>query len=147
MGLEPEIEEKLKEDENTIKIETDKVEEKPKRKSVKSASVKFDDEISRLCNLGALKNLIKKRSRSKPAKADKKSKMKNGKKSLADYDIESLSSGDELEEISSRKKSPGKPLPKSKSAKDAVLGSSESDLSENENKSSVKKKDKKAKKE
>ena len=61
--MEPEIEEKLKDGEHTIKIETEKVEEKPKRKSVKSASVKFDDEISRLCDLGALKKLTKKRSR------------------------------------------------------------------------------------
>ena len=60
--LEAEIEEKLKEGENTIKIETDKV-EKPKKKSAKSESVKFDDEISRLCDIGALKNLTKKRSR------------------------------------------------------------------------------------
>lgn len=71
--------------------------------------------------------------------------MKNGKKSVPDSDIESLSSGDELEEKSNRKKSPRKPMPKSKSTKDAVLGSSESDLSENEN-SSAKKKAKKAKK-
>ena len=70
--------------------------------------------------------------------------MRNGKKSVPESDVESLSSGDENEELSSRKKSPRKPLPKSKSAKDTVLGSSESDLSD-EDKPSAKKKAKKAK--
>ena len=60
--LEAETEEKLKEGDNTIEIKSDKV-EKPKKKSVKSESVKFDDEISRLCDLGALKKLAKKRSK------------------------------------------------------------------------------------
>merc|ERR1711874_494062 len=103
--LEPDIEENLKEGDNSIKIESDKV-EKPKKKSVKSESVKFDDEISRLCDLGALKKLTKKRPRSKTAKkSDKKGKMKNGKNSVPESDIESLSSGDEVEEGSKKKSS------------------------------------------
>ena len=82
--------------------------------------------------------------RSKTAtKKDKKDKMKNGKngdskKSVPESDIESLSSGDENGEISI-KKSPKKPMPKSKMAKDVVLATSESDLSETEGKSSAKK--------
>ena len=69
--------------------------------------------------------------------------MKNGKngdskKSVPESDIESLSSGDENGEVS-LKKSPKKPMPKSKMAKDVVLATSESDLSETEGKSSAKK--------
>ena len=80
--------------------------------------------------------------RSKTAsKKDKKDKMKNGKngkKSVPESDIESLSSGDENGEVSI-KKSPKKPMPKSKMAKDVVLATSESDLSETEGKNSAKK--------
>ena len=62
--LETEIEEKLKEGENSIKIaEADKEENKPRKKSVKKETVKFDEEINRLCDLGALKKLTKRTSR------------------------------------------------------------------------------------
>ena len=77
--------------------------------------------------------------RSKTAsKKDKMKNGKNGKKSVPESDIESLSSGDENGEVSI-KKSPKKPMPKSKMAKDVVLATSESDLSETEGKSSAKK--------
>merc|ERR1711894_14408 len=66
--LETEIEEKLKEGENSIKIpEEDKKENKPRKKAVKKETVKFDDEINRLCDLGALKKLTKRTARSKTA--------------------------------------------------------------------------------
>merc|ERR1712129_499285 len=121
-----------------------KEENKPRKKSVKKETVKFDEEINRLCDLGALKKLTKRTSRSKTASRKiKKDKMKNGKngdskKSVPESDIESLSSGDENGEISI-KKSPKKPMPKSKMAKDVVLATSESDLSETEGKGSAKK--------
>ena len=62
--LETEIEEKLKEGENSIKIpEEDKKENKPRKKAVKKETVKFDEEINRLCDLGALKKLTKRTPR------------------------------------------------------------------------------------
>ena len=63
--------------------------------------------------------------------------MRNGKNKTSVGESD-LSSEDEIEEITS-KKAPKKPVSKSKMAKDEVLGSSESDLSENEGKSSAKK--------
>merc|ERR1712088_381725 len=126
--LETEIEEKLKEGENSIKIpEADKEENKPRKKAVKKETVKFDEEINRLCDLGALKKLTKRTPRSKTAsKKDKKDKMKNGKngdskKSVPESDIESLSSGDENGEISI-KKSPKKTYAQIKNGQGRCLG-------------------------
>ena len=55
----------MKEGDNSIKIpEADKEEtNKPRKKSVKKETVKFDEEINRLCDLGALKKLTKRTSR------------------------------------------------------------------------------------
>ena len=54
----------MKEGENSIKIpEEDKKENKPRKKTVKKETVKFDEEINRLCDLGALKKLTKRTAR------------------------------------------------------------------------------------
>ena len=62
--LETDLEQKLKDGENSIKIESDKEDnKKPKKITVKKESVKFDEEINRLCDLGALAKLTKRTSR------------------------------------------------------------------------------------
>ena len=157
-------------DNNSVTLPKDK--KSTTNKKVKSAGAKFDAEISRLCDLGALNKLTAKKASDKTAKyvlfpivhlpwlliylysqyflffvlrSSSNGKMKNGKskKSAAkDSDIEELTSGSDIE---TKPIKSGKDLPRSmkNKAKEVVLATSESDMSDAEN--STKKSSKKSK--
>merc|ERR1739844_210104 len=105
----------------------DQKDQKPKTQSKRTGGPKFDSEIDRLCNLGALKKLNKRYNRSKSSKNKKSSKMKNGK-GKEDIEIELSSDSDNNSQSKRRSMRSG---PDSKDiAKEAVLATSDEDGSD-----------------
>merc|ERR1712111_282572 len=132
-------------DNNSVTL-PDSTKEKKKIKE-KSEGAKFDAEISKLCDLGALNKLTKTKSKgSKKLTTLDNGKMKNGgrkkssKEATKDSDVEELTSGSDIET-----KPVGKAGKETSSAKDRakeiVLETSESDMSDAEIKKKSSKKD------
>ena len=123
--LSSEQEVELKENENTLVV---KQEEKVKSKRQRESGAKFDSEINRLCDLGALKKLTKRNPGKSASKQSKK--MRNGKSKAAEVEVQDLSSDNSDDDVKAVRKRGDSATSRRDLAREAVLASSDDDESD-----------------